>query len=82
MALPDERLILPVEKAAVEVRGGPPSRDDVPRASQIADFYSLSAGKLTDNGPTGQLVANDPKVSRDAVVRLFCLSWSGLIGFR
>jgi hypothetical protein len=40
------------------------------------------AGKLTDNGLIGQVVANDTKVSRDTLVQLFCLSSSGLIGTR
>ena len=40
------------------------------------------AGKLTDNGLIGQLVANDTKVSRDTLIQLFCLSSSGLIGSR
>jgi hypothetical protein len=72
VALLDERLILPVEKTAVEVRGGQPFRDDGPRLHRY-DFYSLAVGKLTDNGLIGQLVAYNTKVSRDTFVQLFFL---------
>jgi hypothetical protein len=44
--------------------------------------WFLPPAKLTDNGLIGQLVANDTKVSRDTLVQLFYLSWSGLIGSR
>jgi hypothetical protein len=40
------------------------------------------AGKLTDNGFIGQLVAKNAKVSGDTLVQLFCLFLSGLIGGR
>ena len=81
MALLDERLILPVEKAAVEVRGGQPLATTAFGLHKY-DFYSLSVGKVTDHGLIARLVANDTKVSRDTLVQLFCLFLSGLIGSR
>ena len=79
MALLDERLILPVEKAAAECVAASLSRH---RPSGFIDtiFYSLSVGKFKDNGLIGQLAANDAKVSCDTLVQLFFLFSSGLIG--
>jgi hypothetical protein len=53
VALLDERLILPVEKAAVEVRGGQPLATTALGLYKY-DFYSLSVGKVTDHGLVGQ----------------------------
>jgi len=78
VAVLDERLILPVEKAAVEVRGGQPLATTA-LGLRECDFYSLSVAKFTDNGLMGGLVANDTKVSSDTLVQLFFLSSSGLI---
>jgi len=64
VALLDERLILPVEKAAVEVRGGQPLATTALGLHKY-DFYSVSVGKVTDDGLIGRLVANDAKVSRN-----------------
>ena len=61
MALLDERLILPMEKAAVEVRGGQPLATTALRLHKY-DFCSLPVGKLTDNGLIGQLVSTDAEV--------------------
>jgi hypothetical protein len=49
VALLDERLILPVEKAAVEVRGGQPLATTALGLHKY-DFYSVSVGKVTDLG--------------------------------
>jgi hypothetical protein len=48
VALLDEKLILPVEKAAVEVRGGQPLATTALGLHEC-DFYSLSVAKFTDN---------------------------------
>jgi hypothetical protein len=72
VVLLDERLILPVEKAAVEARGGKPPATTALGLHKY-DFYSLSVGKLTDDDLIGKLVPNDTKVSRDTLVQLFCL---------
>ena len=81
MALLVEKLILPVEKTAVEVRGGQPLAT-MALGLHKYDFYSLSVGRLTDNGLIGQLVANHTKVSRNTFVQLFCLFSPGIIGSR
>ncbi len=67
MALLDERLILPVEKAAVEGCGGQPLATAA-RGLHKYDFHSLSVGKLTDDGLIRQLVANGAEVSCNTFV--------------
>ena len=60
-------------KAAVEVPGGQPFATTAPSRFTNVDFYSLSAGKLTDKSLIRQLLANDAKLSRDTLAEFFCL---------
>jgi hypothetical protein len=81
VALLDGRLILPVETIAGEVCRGQPLATTA-LALHKYDFYSLSVGKLTNNGLIGQLVSTEAEVHTIRWSNCFAFPRPALIGGR